>query len=154
MKVIFLDIDGCLNNQVMYERKENTMLGNIGGVLDKLCIANLNNITDRTGAKIVISSTWRLDDACVDYLKQSGVTGEIIGATPWLDGKYYVRGNEILAWIQQNQGYGNFNSYAIIDDFDDMLYSQRNNFFWCDPYSGLTPELSNKIINFLNQFLD
>lgn len=51
MKVIFLDIDGVLNsNRTIYENVS----------LEDDLILNLKEIVDRTEAKIILSSSWRL----------------------------------------------------------------------------------------------
>ena len=55
MKVIFLDVDGVLNNAWTAERSP----GGYTGVSDEL-IRNLKKIVSATGAKIVLSSDWRL----------------------------------------------------------------------------------------------
>jgi hypothetical protein len=39
---------------------------------------------------------------------------------------------------------------VILDDGTDMLYWQRNNFFWCDPFCGLSPVVAYKAARFLN----
>lgn len=156
MKIIFLDIDGVLNNQVMFEY-EDDIIGTFGGQLSRRCVTQLNEITDKTDAKIVVSSTWRLDDNITEYLPSAGVTGEIIGITPVLKDRFSLRGNEIHAWIVQNETligkhYRDFHSFIILDDDSDMLYWHRENFFNTDAYSGLTPNLAYKAIRFLNRF--
>ena len=54
MKLIFLDIDGVLNYEG-YERftRSGTRF------VDPVLIKRLKKIIDRTGAKVVLSSTWR-----------------------------------------------------------------------------------------------
>lgn len=54
MKLIFLDIDGVLNYEG-YERF--TRMGT--RFVDPVLIKRLKKIIDRTGAKVVLSSTWR-----------------------------------------------------------------------------------------------
>lgn len=155
MKIIFLDIDGVLNNQIMYEDRDD-IIGSKGGKLSKKCIEQLNELVSKTGAKIVLSSTWRTDDDVEEYLAAAGVTGEIIGKTPVLKDRFSLRGNEIHAWIVQNEQllgkrYDEYHSFIILDDDSDMLYWHRENFFWCDAYAGLTPNLVYKAARFLNR---
>ena len=96
---------------------------------------------------------------CIDVLTECGFTGEIIDITPSLDinGSWVERGNEILKWLQDNKRYKydsyriTDHDYVIIDDDSDMLYQQRHNFFECSPKTGLTVELADKIIAFLNE---
>jgi histidinol phosphatase-like enzyme len=156
MKIIFLDIDGVLNNQVMHETGEE-LIGTVGGKLSKKCIMLLNDLVKETGAKIVISSSWRVDDNIEEVLTKAGVVAEFIGKTPYLTESYCFRGNEIHDWICKNEQligkpYYDFHSYVIIDDDSDMLYWQRENFFQTDSYSGLTPNIAYKAKRFLNRF--
>ena len=156
MKIIFLDIDGVLNCQSMHTDKDDTIIGTIKGKISKRCLDSLNNLVEETCAKIVLSSTWRSDDDCEQYLYDIGLKAEIIGKTPHL-GKYSLRGNEIRAWIMDNYHiigkYDNeFNSYIILDDDSDMLLWQNDNFFHCDNYSGLTHNIAYKAKRFLNRF--
>ena len=55
MKVIFLDVDGVLNSQQLFEKCEDDQLISV----DEDNIKNLKTIVDATGAKIVLSSSWR-----------------------------------------------------------------------------------------------
>ncbi len=158
MNIIFLDIDGVLNSQAMYESNTDTIINTPSGKLSQYCINNLNHITDNTNAKIVISSTWRkYDHNITDTLQQAGITGDITSQTPILSGKYYLRGNEILAWIQENtliinKPYHEFHSFVILDDDSDMLLWHKENYFNIDYFSGLTHNHAHKIINFFNKF--
>ena len=63
MKVIFLDIDGVLNSDTdFFElRKFGHPVNEIKGskVINRGCLALLQQIIEDTDAKIVLSSTWR-----------------------------------------------------------------------------------------------
>lgn len=146
MKIIFLDIDGVLNHEQFYKTRKK---GEIEYPLSELCpktIGNLNVLIAETGAKVVISSTWRLGSGATELqiqLEGMGFTGEIIGCTPNLKGEGCLRGNEILKWIKDNKeiigaDYFNYTEYVILDDDSDMLYWQRNNFLLIDRFVGLT----------------
>jgi len=124
VKVIFLDFDGPIIPIMSHEQKR--------GIMEKAwppCIAALNRITDATGAKIVLSTSWRwpsLKGPQADaLLREWGATGEIIGSTPILEtawkpeNKLWIgvpRGREIQAWLDQNK----IDSFVIIDDDRDM----------------------------------
>ena len=55
MKVIFLDIDGVINcDQTPNPRK-------FPYIVDKRLLARLRKVMDATGAKVVLTSTWRCD---------------------------------------------------------------------------------------------
>lgn len=141
IKIIFLDIDGVLNHEQFYkERYEKKGSGDI----DPKSVANLNSLIENTGAKVVISSTWRHSgiDYCRKSLEEVGFVGEIIDITPNLRGEGCLRGNEIHKWIKDNEElvgpYYQFTEYVILDDDSDMLYWQRNNFLLIDRFVGLT----------------
>lgn len=109
MKIIFLDIDGVLNTDDNWGKREPKEAST------PHCIAALNKITNATGAKIVVSSAWRIDrtvQQLKDILAEMGVIGEVIGKTPSLDGQ---RVTEIKAWISMNLGDWP-ESFITIDD--------------------------------------
>lgn len=54
MKVIFLDVDGVLNSQDLFERCGEELVP-----IDEENIRYLKEIVDATGAQIVLSSSWR-----------------------------------------------------------------------------------------------
>ena len=115
MKVIFLDCDGVLNSQV----------GGFGTPNEDK-VERVRNIVKETGAKLVLSSSWRygkfynegsyvksLYDCLITCLEQYGL--ELYSSTP-IEGKR--RGKEIEDWIT-NCG-ENIESFIILDDDDDM----------------------------------
>jgi len=120
----------------------------------------LQKIIDETGAKIVISSTWRMsgESEMKALWKHRNLTGEIIGITPnevdvVESGKaeFYdevCRGDEIKLWIKRNDFKGN---YVIIDDTKDMLKEQEPYFVVTNSYCGLTLKDAEKAIEILNK---
>jgi len=83
--------------------------------LDSECVANLNILTDKLNADIVISSTWRIQglDYMQELLAEAGVKAAVIDTTvkPNIyDGK---RGLEIIDWIKRHNYKGD---YLVIDD--------------------------------------
>ena len=162
MNIIFLDIDGVLNCQDYYRsdryNRENSTYPL--SEIDPFRIELLNDIVNQTGAKVVLSSSWRHNrtiEEMMGILNECGFKGEIIDFTPCSRCSMCFRGNEIQKWIENNKEllgkpYHQFNTYVIIDDDSDMLYWQRNNFYHCDGYSGLTPNMAYKIINFFKSF--
>lgn len=171
MKIIFLDIDGVLNHQRFFKerfdaRKQDKLLEKKDGKLvkkseidfyaeeiDPESVENLNELIENTGAKVVISSTWRLGKGIEELqaiLEKKGFKGEIIGKTPVGCG-CCQRGNEIHQWLEDNRDIVGESShdYIILDDDSDMLYWQRNNFINVDQYVGLTPKQVYKATRFL-----
>ena len=150
MRIIFLDIDGVLNNQLWFVKTKGKRNPDD---LDPESIKYLNNLIKETGAIVVVSSVWRLNrtiDELQEVLDKNGFVGTVIGRTldmRWgKDSDCILRGNEILQWIKSHieytgQEYWNYRDYVILDDDTDMLYWQKDNFIWVDPYCGLTPNL-------------
>jgi hypothetical protein len=155
MKIIFLDIDGVLNCEEAYLKGECRYLEweYECGKKDhhqRFCTWSknlLNELIRKTGAKIVISSTWRKGG--LDYMKKiwevEEMEGEIIGLTPSLyhNDVTIPRGVEIklhldklgfrhINWSSDEQmkymKESEVENYIIIDDDSDMLYQQRNHF--------------------------
>lgn len=113
MRIIFLDVDGVLNTAASFERRH-------GDVVDPACVARFNRLIDETGARVVLSSTWRLARGFRTVLRDLGVRANIVDRTPYFtDGRR--RGHEIAAWLAANPG---VTSYVILDDEDDMLPGQ------------------------------
>jgi len=163
MKIIFLDIDGVLN---VYSHDHDRF----GSQFHAHLVDNLRNIIDSTGAKIVISSTWRFDG--LDRMKEMwdvrGLPGEVIDITVDCNDlvnsgmfEFYEqveRGHEIQHWLDNHSG---IESYVILDDDNDMLTSQRDNFIrtannmyhedCVDIGYGLTKICSEEAINILNK---
>jgi hypothetical protein len=159
MNIIFLDIDGVLNCEEFYKARLKMEHQN-AYPLNQICqerVGWLNELCASIGAKVVISSTWRSDglEVMQNLFNQLGGTFEVIDITPHL-GRYTVRGNEILAWIENNYALlgkhrHEFHTYAIIDDDSDMLLWQRDHFFQTDTYSGLTPNTCYRIKRFFEK---
>lgn len=121
MKVIFLDIDGVLNSNDWYV-KTRGIGGYNGGDVDPKCIELINDLIDATGAKIIMSSSWRSDyeNSC-EYLYDNGLYCDaIIGKTPHFCytcqnddiRSTLCRGNEIQYVLESKD----ITSYVIFDD--------------------------------------
>lgn len=126
MKILFLDIDGVLNSHDFWKRCQE--LGIVpDDKVDPLAVERLNRLVDATGAKIVVSSTWRLPyvwnrqlGMLATLLQRAGIKGEVIGMTPDHQ-KSYGRGGEIQAWmLQARQDNIDIESFVILDDDNDM----------------------------------
>lgn len=161
MKVIFLDIDGVLNR---FEKLTDPGLPNhkwsvevlkeFGITLDVFpeLAEVLNSITRATGAKIVMSTSWRKGrfadwEEVITTLREAGVEAFILGRTPW-GPEYKCRGEEIQAWVAQHQD-ENIESYVILDDFADMG-PVLDRLVQTDHDVGLTHEHAIRAIQMLN----
>lgn len=145
MKIIFLDIDGCLNSEKTFER----MPGNIYG-LDAELLKIFKDILEKTGAEIVLSSTWRLHKDTRKALTDHGLSW--IGCTPDLPRSGGVekmeRGHEIKAWLENEGKKFEIEKFCVLDDDSDILPEQKH--FKTSWQEGLTEEVADKIIKFLN----
>jgi len=149
-KIIFLDIDGVLNN------KETFPL---------ICCKKVNllkYILEKTHAKIVLSSTWRYggigkDSSIYEHLIKADpkefVFNAIIDCTPkpgFVEPSFpknHIRGHEIQRWIEDNDYNGKF---CIIDDDNDMLPVQKHYLVQTDTDIGLLRSHVDKVIKILN----
>jgi hypothetical protein len=114
-KVIFLDIDGVMNN---LGTKPPGRRG-LESWLDPVHVVLLNDVVRRTGAVVVVSSSWRLAmplDALRAAFTAAGCEAELLDVTPDLDGAR--RGREIAAWLHAQPEPPA--RYAILDDTFDM----------------------------------
>ena len=168
-KIIFLDIDGVLNNdscitQVITENKNNILKYTFSTSI----LNNLKNIIDMTNAYIVISSVWRLTQKefnhwqrtgessdnpwnnIIENFRPYGLVDKIIGVTPRLiypSLKDVERGIEIEKWIENNSDLS-IESIVIIDDDNDM-YPYSSHLILCDSGDGLTERVAKKAVKML-----
>lgn len=165
MKVIFLDIDGVLNVDLV-ERDE------YGRLFHTHFVENLSRIVRETDAKIVISSAWRMSglDVMREMWQKRGLAGEVIGITPYITthelkeleestgSDWLARGWEIAEWLKLTKDEIQVDKYVILDDDTDMLDSQLPYYLQCselkDPDAvhgyGLTKRIAERAIEILN----
>ena len=123
MKVIFLDIDGVLNSDEYFDRIRDLNMQGIQSEVDIEKIKLLKKAIDETGAKVVLSSSWRYTRNA-QYLKQLLLQYNIFAdSTPFLQNK---RGLEIKKWLENNP---NVEDFVILDDeifdsYDEELLSK------------------------------
>lgn len=117
MRVIFLDIDGVLVTGEHTERNykaTGVVLSGSDIPFDPSTVNNLNWLIKESGAKIVISSSWRYlhdIDSMRGILSGYGVVGDVIGMTHKGDSR---RGLEIAEWLRRTKE--SIESYVILDD--------------------------------------
>lgn len=126
IKVIFLDIDGVLNS-VEWMRSTQPYPPNPDNHVDKEAMALLNEIVEKTGAVVVVSSTHRRRfkrqriGMCDMLIGIHGFKGTVLDVTPYL-GK--DRGFEIQEWLDENAKRSRHKvvDYVILDDSCDMAH--------------------------------
>lgn len=118
--VIFLDVDGVLNSEAWYRRRlHGPRKGYRYDEFDPRAVSVLNELVERSGAEVVVSSVWRrlgLDELRT-YLRAAGYRGELHGVTPPSWGGS-IRGDEIAAWLNAQER--SIWHMVILDDDSDM----------------------------------
>ena len=116
MRCVFLDIDGVVNCWSTKERAPSKVIG-----VEQRLIAHIKEIVDATGAKLVLSSTWRKDWAFnllngVDweYLRDEFAKQDLYFLDYTPSRKDSHRGEEIKEWLESTEY--DVKSYVIIDD--------------------------------------
>lgn len=137
MKILFLDIDGVVNNAHASSSID-------GWPIERFSAFLIGRIVEATGCKVVLSSSWRHSpEGCVVVEKKVVRLFDKTG-----DGRGLVsRGSEIKEWLIAHPEVAR---YAILDDNSDMLTEQMPNFFQTTWEQGLTEDIANKVIEHLN----
>ena len=129
------DIDGVLNcDKTPNPRK-------FPYVVDKKLLTRLKKLLNRTGAKVVLSSSWRLDPIGLFAAKHWGIP--FTDVCPDLPKR--PRRVEVLAWIAHHP---RVSRYAIIDDEDDELDGLP--LFQPSCKTGITGEIEKGVEKYLN----
>lgn len=158
MNIIFLDVDGVLNTPryIEYQIKYDRLDGYDAQFnFDPICMKNLKELVEKTNAKIVISSTWRLlrkekDIYWIELmnnLRLYGLEDKVIDCTPSLDIDTN-RGQEIKKWIEENND-KDIENFVIIDDDTDMddIFDKLAK---CDIKRGFTREVKEVAFKILS----
>lgn len=151
MNIIFLDIDGVLNDEKWERicREESLTSDKVDETrIDPAKIGLINQLVVRTNAKIVISSSWRQTFGllvCSQMLKRRGLIADIVDVTPTLINK--CRGDEIQVWLQNNEAL-NVTNFVILDDSSEMNNVSQH-LIKTDPRFGLTQEHVERALRML-----
>lgn len=149
MKVIFLDFDGVLNSA-----KYLAACSEFGVVIDPARMVFLKRIVDATGAKIVLSTSWReywpatAENPTGKRINEifSAYDLQIFDKTPMLHAK---REREIKSWLDEHPEVENF---VVLDDrllggdFLEGHFVKTSNHF-----DGLDAEDAEKAIAILKE---
>ncbi len=120
MKVIFLDIDGVLNSDEYIDKIKKLNVNTIKRKVSVNKISLLKKAVDATGARVVLTSSWRYrrDGTLLkSLLLKYGICAD---STPFMDNN---RGIEIKSYLSNNP---DVDRYVILDDeifesFDEEL---------------------------------
>jgi len=137
VKVIFLDIDGVVNNKRTKENFQGFM------TVDPAMAAVVQRIVRNTGCEIVLLSSWRLFQNGRDKVERK--ICKFADITPIL---HAPRGYEIKVWLTRHP---EIEHYAILDDAGSILPEQRANFFETTWGSGLTEDIALAVEKHLNE---
>ena len=148
MKVIFLDIDGVLNNANTKDRTPDKFIG-----IEDIFVKRLVDIVRSTKAKVVLSSSWRTmkeDEPdyiyMIDKLKSKGI--ELYGYTTK---KGWNRAEQIKNWLSDKPEVDNF---IILDDEFELEFAEggyTDNLVKTEYAIGLTEEKKQEAINKLSK---
>lgn len=154
MKVIFLDIDGVLNDDYTTDSSPEGFTG-----IDDGMVENLERIVRKTGAKIVLSSSWRSlwnpnnpeswePDGKYLVGKLAKYNLVMIDKTPEHND---LRGTEIRMWLRDHPC---VTHWVVLDDTrfpdfepQDIIPHWVHTFNRC---GGLTRDLADRAVSILN----
>ena len=154
MKVIFLDFDGVITTPKS------------GYNLSPELMEKVKKICDETGAKIVVSSSWRFGSNSVeDFIRSITEDKEfcpvpfsfpklIVGITPTLldnGEKYYThtfRGSEIGKYLMNHE---EVTRYILLDDEAEYYPGQKIFLIQTSPEIGISDDVVEKAIELLNK---
>jgi hypothetical protein len=137
MKVLFLDWDGVGNNR----KTRVKPYGDSYVFADPYCTFLINRIVDRTKCEVVLSSAWRHSKTWRQDMKAQGLIFKFLDRT----GNKHSdvnRGDEIRDWLDKHP---EVEKYAILDDYNDMLEEQQENFFQTQTSIGITDEIADAV---------
>lgn len=164
MRVLFLDIDGVLNDHTWLPE---VLCGQIHGD----CVYELNRVLRATDARLVLSSAWRylfyrgeMTLQGLEWLLRShGVlANRLVGITrrdTMVRGPYSgkpaewplddERGQQITDWLCQHGGHHGVTRYAVVDDLDPGITAAGHPFVRTDGRRGLMPADADRLIELL-----
>ncbi len=157
--ILFLDIDGVCNTndhctKIDNRREEDGQFDPYDMVMSEL-VAIVQQVCERTGAKVVISSAWRrlfTLDELREGLRAKGLTAEIVGHTPTAIARskiseHITRGREINEYLIDS---GHSGPFAIVDDFDDMIHLKPR-LVQTDSDVGITQADADRLVELLQK---
>lgn len=111
--VVFLDFDGVLNSRTFLSGPSYDLTNN---PFDPKAITRLNTLTDQTGARRVISSSWRMGRSTGELahlLKTHEVSGRVIDCVRPRKTNAEARGDIVLEWLDTHP---TVDAFVMLDD--------------------------------------
>ena len=146
-KILFLEIDGvliseeCSKNKLSSEKTHSKF--------DPLSVSLIKSLIEEFSLKIVISSSWRYEaiDRLIKELKRNELLEYLY--YDWFTPVIYPahRGMEIKQWLDVHP---EVNEYVIIDDDENILDGQKENFVKTDLAYGMITENYNRVRTILS----
>lgn len=157
MKYIFLDVDGVLNSdiymssdQYFAECESLEIIPEGRQVMEKAhhlhidpaAMKLLNVLVERSEAKVILSSTWRIKYSLVEMnmmFQKRGATFQIADVTP-AKMSYRPRGHDVSEYLSSMKRNGEVpEAFVILDDID-AFSNLKNHFVQTSEDEGLTQE--------------
>lgn len=157
-RIVFLDVDGVLNHHLTEHRIDPFTADDLPGSglmgMDPVCVKNLQTLVEKSGADIVLSSTWRKPPFGLGKAQRCARRQGYQGPR-WLDvtpvghpielptsaslpfrlvSQRIIRGREIQRWLDEHPFDGR-REIVILDDDTDMDHLS-NRLVLTNPYDG------------------
>lgn len=150
-KYIFLDIDGVLNSDMWnHEFITKYKYSNTPGIeqeIDPGAMKLINDLVNKTGAEIIMSSSWRHNlEGAVRKLKRCGLVHDIVQK---IDNGRIVVGEQRGKLIKDFLSSHDYSTYVIIDDACDILKCQKKYYVQTNPTIGFCEADYKKALNIL-----
>jgi hypothetical protein len=150
VRILFLDIDGVLNDHRYHPDAESC-------TLLPACVDQLNRVVHATGAGVVVSSAWRYMvhggamalDGFGYLLRSHGVTRQLqLLCITAPDEEMPTRGRQIERWLA---GVAGVDSFVVLDDAPEGLDFDpvTHRLVRTDPKKGLTKVEADQAIRML-----
>ena len=154
MKIVFLDFDGVMDTAYydhILSKEGLSGSDEFGIIFDPNCVRNLKEIIAKTGADIVVTSSWRHFMTYKDFLdmwEYRDLPGFVTDVTPIVAAR--KRGDEIDAWLSECCTEC---QYVIIDDLDGSNFNEHqiSRLLVVNPFNGIDEETAQRAITILNQ---
>ena len=122
--------------------------------VDTRKVLRLRNIVERTGAQLVLSSTWRIIDMPIHRLTYDTLADEFrrVRCPVWVDSTPVLRGakrwQEINAWLMLHP---EVDEFIILDDWGDELKPFADHLVLTNKFDGLNKERAELAIQMLGE---